>query len=135
MPADERAAVVPAGTSPRQRAPLLDLVREHRLGHALTAKGESVAAIRLRNLGKSFGNVQVLQDLDLEIGAFVVLLGPSGCGKSTLLRIIAGLEDPTSGDVEIAGRSMIGVEPRDRGIAMVFQSYALYPHMTVREKL
>jgi multiple sugar transport system ATP-binding protein len=81
--------------------------------------------------------MDVLRDVDLDIreGEFVVLLGPSGCGKSTLLRIIAGLEDLSAGEVEIAGRVVNDVEPKDRSVAMVFQSFALYPHMTVRRNL
>ncbi|MBB4660522.1 ABC transporter ATP-binding protein [Conexibacter arvalis] len=74
-------------------------------------------------------------DLEIESGEFVVLVGPSGCGKSTLLRLIAGLEQPTSGSVEIAGRDVTGISARERDIAMVFQNYALYPHMTVRANM
>ena len=93
-----------------------------------------MTALRLKNVNKSFGNVEVLKDIDLEVdeGEFVVFVGPSGCGKSTLLRVIAGLEDATSGTVEIAGEAVNTVPPAKRGIAMVFQSYALYPHLTVR---
>ena len=96
-----------------------------------------MAKVRLANGSKSFGPVEVLRDIDLEIedGAFVVFVGPSGCGKSTLLRVIAGLEELTSGTIEIGGRVVNDVAPADRGIAMVFQSYALYPHMSVRENL
>ncbi len=96
-----------------------------------------MAKVRLTNGSKAFGAVEVLRDINLEIedGAFVVFVGPSGCGKSTLLRVIAGLEELTSGEVEIGGRVVNGVAPADRGIAMVFQSYALYPHMTVRENM
>lgn len=96
-----------------------------------------MAKVRLANGSKSFGYVEVLRDIDLEIedGSFVVFVGPSGCGKSTLLRVIAGLEDLTSGKIEIGGRVVNDVAPADRGIAMVFQSYALYPHMSVRENL
>jgi multiple sugar transport system ATP-binding protein len=81
--------------------------------------------------------VEIIHGLDLHIadGAFVVLLGPSGCGKSTLLRMIAGLETVTSGDIEIAGRRVNGVHPKDRNIAMVFQNYALYAHMKVRDNM
>jgi lactose/L-arabinose transport system ATP-binding protein len=95
------------------------------------------AAIALRGIRKSFGPVQVIHDLDLVIegGEFVVFVGPSGCGKSTLLRMIAGLEDVTDGDILIAGRDVTELDPAKRGIAMVFQSYALYPHMSVRENL
>jgi multiple sugar transport system ATP-binding protein len=93
-----------------------------------------MTALSLKNVNKSFGSVHVLKDIDLEVedGEFVVFVGPSGCGKSTLLRVIAGLEDATSGTVEIAGEEVNTVPPAKRGIAMVFQSYALYPHLTVR---
>jgi len=104
----------------------------------LKGKGHaSVAGVKLTGISKAYGAVEVLRDINLEIatGEFVVLLGPSGCGKSTLLRIIAGLEDHDAGDVEIDGRAVDDIEPKDRGVAMVFQSYALYPHMTVRENL
>jgi multiple sugar transport system ATP-binding protein len=96
-----------------------------------------MAALTLRRVSKRFGAVEVLKDVSLEIesGAFTVLVGPSGCGKSTLLGIIAGLETAGAGDIEIGGRSMNGVPPRDRNIAMVFQSYALYPAMTVRQNV
>lgn len=93
--------------------------------------------IRLKNVRKDFGDVKVIHGVDLSInsGEFVVLVGPSGCGKSTLLRIIAGLEDVTSGDVEIDGEVVNTVSAADRGLAMVFQSYALYPHMTVYKNM
>jgi multiple sugar transport system ATP-binding protein len=93
-----------------------------------------MTALVLRNVCKSFGKVEVLRDIDLavESGEFIVFVGPSGCGKSTLLRVIAGLEDATSGDVEIEERVVNDVPPAKRGIAMVFQSYALYPHLTAR---
>ncbi len=94
-------------------------------------------ALHLGGVGKSFGIIDVLRDVDLEVakGEFVVFVGPSGCGKSTLLRIIAGLEEQTSGDVRIDGVLMNGVPPAKRGIAMVFQSYALYPHLTVEKNM
>jgi multiple sugar transport system ATP-binding protein len=94
-------------------------------------------ALTVRGVSKRFGAVEVLKDVNLEIdsGAFTVLVGPSGCGKSTLLGIIAGLETASAGDVEIGGRSMNGVAAKDRNIAMVFQSYALYPAMTVRQNV
>jgi multiple sugar transport system ATP-binding protein len=97
----------------------------------------SQPAIELRGIGKHFGKTRVIESIDLEIrtGELCVFVGPSGCGKSTLLRIIAGLEEATSGDLLIGGRRMNNVESSQRGIAMVFQSYALYPHMTVRENL
>lgn len=93
--------------------------------------------IQLKNVTKSFGDVQVIPPLDLTIedGEFAVFVGPSGCGKSTLLRMIAGLEDLTSGDIEIDGDIATQVPPSQRGLAMVFQSYALYPHMTVRKNI
>jgi len=92
-----------------------------------------MTALRLSNIYKSFGKVEVLKDISLTVeeGEFVVFVGPSGCGKSTLLRVIAGLEDATSGTVEIAGQVVNDAPPAKRGIAMVFQSYALYPHLTV----
>jgi len=92
-----------------------------------------MAGLELRNLRKSYGEVEVIKGVDLSVedGEFVVFVGPSGCGKSTLLRMIAGLEDISDGELLIGGRLVNEVEPRDRGIAMVFQSYALYPHMSV----
>ncbi len=92
-----------------------------------------MGALDLKAIRKSFGATDVIRGVDLEVapGEFTVFVGPSGCGKSTLLRIIAGLEDQTSGDLSIAGQLMNGVPPARRGIAMVFQSYALYPHLTV----
>jgi ABC-type sugar transport system ATPase subunit len=96
-----------------------------------------MAAVSLRGVVKSFGTVRVIEDVDLEIGdgEFVVLVGPSGCGKSTLLRMIAGLEVINKGEVAIGGEVVNEMSPKERNIAMVFQSYALYPHMTVRENL
>ena len=93
--------------------------------------------IKLANVMKSYGAVDVLHDVNLEIedGEFVVFVGPSGCGKSTLLRSIAGLERVTSGVIEIDGKDVTRVSAADRGLAMVFQSYALYPHMSVRQNL
>ena len=92
-----------------------------------------MADIRLSSISKSFGGPAVVNNVDLEIGSgeFLVILGPSGCGKSTLLRLIAGLEEVTSGTVEIDGQVMNRVDPGRRGCAMVFQNYALYPHMSV----
>jgi multiple sugar transport system ATP-binding protein len=92
-----------------------------------------MARVLIEKLRKSFGSVEVLKDIDLEVedGSFVVLVGPSGCGKSTLLRSIAGLEPVTSGSISIAGRQVNDLPPARREIAMVFQSYALYPHMDV----
>ena len=96
-----------------------------------------MADVALAGIRKSFGAIQVLKGVDLTIadGEFVVFVGPSGCGKSTLLRVIAGLEEPDVGQVKIAGRTVNALSPSDRGIAMVFQSYALYPHMTVRQNM
>ncbi|AXC49229.1 sn-glycerol-3-phosphate ABC transporter ATP-binding protein UgpC [Paracoccus suum] len=96
-----------------------------------------MAELTLRNVRKSYGAVEVLQGIDLDIrsGEFVVFVGPSGCGKSTLLRAIAGLEDISSGEFLIDGARMNEVAPSRRGIAMVFQSYALYPHMTVFDNM
>jgi multiple sugar transport system ATP-binding protein len=92
-----------------------------------------MAALTLENVRKSFGSVEVLKDISLAVdeGEFVVFVGPSGCGKSTLLRSIAGLEDVTSGRIVIGGKDVTTVAPAKRGIAMVFQSYALYPHLDV----
>jgi multiple sugar transport system ATP-binding protein len=96
-----------------------------------------MAQVSIRDLTKSFGVTQVMHGVSFDVadGEFVALVGPSGCGKSTLLRMIAGLEDIGSGTVSIAGRVVNTVEPKQRDIAMVFQNYALYPHMTVRENM
>ncbi|SLN74297.1 ABC transporter ATP-binding protein [Roseisalinus antarcticus] len=96
-----------------------------------------MSTMTLRNVCKSFGSVEVIRDVSLEVddGEFVILVGPSGCGKSTLLRMIAGLEDVTSGDLAIDNRRITNVPPKDRDIAMVFQNYALYPHMTVAQNM
>ena len=93
-----------------------------------------MTALTLKNVNKSFGDVHVLKDINLEVeeGEFVVFVGPSGCGKSTLLRVIAGLEDATSGEIRIGSEAVNLTPPSKRGIAMVFQSYALYPHLNVR---
>ena len=93
-----------------------------------------MTALSLTNVNKSFGKVHVLKDIDLDVaeGEFVVFVGPSGCGKSTLLRVIAGLEDATSGEIRIGEDIVNLTPPSKRGIAMVFQSYALYPHLNVR---
>ncbi len=92
-----------------------------------------MARVVLEGVNKSFGKIDVIRDVDLQIdnGEFVVFVGPSGCGKSTLLRLISGLESLSSGEISIADRSVTDLPPSKRGIAMVFQSYALYPHMTV----
>jgi ABC-type sugar transport system ATPase subunit len=94
-------------------------------------------ALELKNLRKRFGEVEVIHGIDLTVteGEFVVFVGPSGCGKSTLLRQIAGLDTPTSGDILLAGKRVNNVPASDRGLSMVFQSYALYPHMSVRKNL
>jgi ABC-type sugar transport system ATPase subunit len=96
-----------------------------------------MANVILSDIRKSFGVVDVIKGIDLTIedGEFCVFVGPSGCGKSTLLRLIAGLEEITSGRLEIGGADVTEAEPSKRGIAMVFQSYALYPHLTVRENI
>ncbi|QFT75430.1 ABC transporter ATP-binding protein [Ruegeria sp. THAF33] len=96
-----------------------------------------MTALTLQNVNKSFGTVEVLKDINIDVdeGEFVVFVGPSGCGKSTLLRVIAGLEDVTSGEVRIGGELMNLTPPSKRGIAMVFQSYALYPHLNVRKNM
>ena len=97
----------------------------------------SSKALELRDIRKAFGDVEVIHgiDLDIEEGEFVVFVGPSGCGKSTLLRLIAGLDDPTSGDILLNDKRVNGVPASERGLSMVFQSYALYPHMSVRKNL
>jgi len=96
-----------------------------------------MASVSVTNVRKSYGHFEVLHgvDIDIEDGEFVILVGPSGCGKSTLLRMIAGLEDISGGDVSIGGRVVNDIEPKSRDIAMVFQSYALYPHMTVEANM
>ena len=96
-----------------------------------------MSGVKLTNVSKSFGATKVIRDVSLEVpkGEFGVFVGPSGCGKSTLLRMIAGLEDTTGGKIEIGDRDVTQVEPADRGVAMVFQSYALYPHLTVFENM
>ena len=96
-----------------------------------------MVAVTCRQVVKSFGSTQVLKGVDIAVpdGAFAVLVGPSGCGKSTLLRLLAGLEEVTRGQILFGERDVTGLEPRDRDIAMVFQSYALYPHLSVRDNL
>jgi multiple sugar transport system ATP-binding protein len=96
-----------------------------------------MASVTIKNVKKNYGNLEVVHGIDLTIedGSFVVLLGPSGCGKSTLLRMIAGLESVTAGDIDIAGSRVNDVHPKDRNIAMVFQNYALYAHMKVRDNM
>jgi multiple sugar transport system ATP-binding protein len=97
----------------------------------------SQSDLRLRNLKKSYGRIDVIHgvDLDIEPGEFVVFVGPSGCGKTTLLRMIAGLEDISGGTLSIAGQTVNDLPPAERGVAMVFQSYALYPHKTVYDNM
>ncbi len=96
-----------------------------------------MAEISIRNVAKTYGKTTIMEGVNLDIhnGEFVVILGPSGCGKSTLLRLIAGLEEITAGEISIAGEVVNKLEPRERGCAMVFQNYALYPHMTVSENI
>lgn len=96
-----------------------------------------MGSVAIKHVGKHYGTFEAIKDIsfDIEDGEFVILVGPSGCGKSTLLRMIAGLEDITSGDIEIGNRVVNDLAPKDRDIAMVFQNYALYPHMTVRQNM
>ncbi|TDK35604.1 ATP-binding cassette domain-containing protein [Rhizobium deserti] len=96
-----------------------------------------MGSLQLKSIRKAFGDHEVLKGIDLEVkdGEFVIFVGPSGCGKSTLLRVIAGLEDATSGSLQIDGAEVINTPPAKRGIAMVFQSYALYPHLTVKDNM
>ena len=96
-----------------------------------------MASVNLSKINKVFGSTHIIKDLDLEVGdgEFVVFVGPSGCGKSTLLRLIAGLESITDGDMHFADDLVNDLPPRERGVGMVFQSYALYPHMTVYENM
>ena len=96
-----------------------------------------MGSVSLKNVDKSFGAARTIRNVSVDIadGEFAVIVGPSGCGKSTLLRLIAGLEDITSGELRIGGRVANALQPRDRGVAMVFQSYAIFPHMTVRENI
>src|ERR1044072_793557 len=93
--------------------------------------------IDFRNVNKTYGSTSVVEDLSLKIddGEFIVLLGPSGCGKTTTLRMLAGLETVTSGDIYIEGERINDVQTQHRDLAMVFQSYALYPHMTIAENI
>ena len=96
-----------------------------------------MAGVELNAVRKSFGTVDVIHGVDLSIanGELVVFVGPSGCGKSTLLRLIAGLEETSGGTISIGGRDVTNIDPSERGVAMVFQSYALYPHMTVEQNM
>ncbi|PDT50158.1 sugar ABC transporter ATP-binding protein [Sinorhizobium fredii] len=101
------------------------------------SQGIVMSTLTIENIHKSYGEIATLRgiDIQLESGEFLVLLGSSGCGKSTLLNIIAGLSEPTSGEIRIADRPVVGVHPKDRDIAMVFQSYALYPNLSVRRNI
>src|SRR5262249_40635788 len=105
-------------------------LRRRQIGKATHIMGQ----ITLQGVQKSFGPVHIIKGADLDIadGSFVVFVGPSGCGKTTLLRLIAGLEDVTGGNILIDGKDVVSVPPAKRGLSMVFQSYALYPHMSVR---
>ena len=99
--------------------------------------GRTVAQLSLKDIYKSFGDTKVIHGVDLEVasGEFTVFVGPSGCGKSTLLRMIAGLESVSAGSVTIDGQDVTHAEPSERGVTMVFQSYALYPHMNVYDNM
>ena len=123
------------GTDPPRR--LWRLVRPARLKDGGIFGGNDMAELTLRHVRKAYGSVEILHGIDLDIksGEFIVFVGPSGCGKSTLLRTIAGLEEITSGTLQIDGEMVNDVPPSKRGIAMVFQSYALYPHMTVYDNM
>ncbi|HET9069763.1 MAG TPA: ABC transporter ATP-binding protein, partial [Amaricoccus sp.] len=96
-----------------------------------------MSTVEIRQVGKAFGGVQVLSDIDIGVrdGEFLTLVGPSGCGKSTLIRIIAGLERQSSGSILVDGRPVDHLRPHERKLAMVFQSYALYPHMSVHDNI
>ena len=96
-----------------------------------------MASVTLRGVKKSFQDTPILHGVDIDIpeGSFTVLVGPSGCGKSTLLRMLAGLEEVTGGDIYIGDKVVNTMQPKERDIAMVFQNYALYPHMTVRDNM
>jgi ABC-type sugar transport system ATPase subunit len=124
-------AAQPSARVKAPRAPDVDELRDE------SRKKPSSTRCEARGIHKAFGDNPILRGVDLEIpeGAFAVLVGPSGCGKSTLLRIVAGLETVDAGSVRLAGRDVTELPPRDRDVAMVFQSYALYPHLTVRENL
>src|ERR1051326_5735814 len=96
-----------------------------------------MGSITLEHVNKSFGEVEIMPDISLDIrdGEFVVFVGPSGCGKSTLLRLIAGLEDTSSGHIKLDGQDVRDAPPASRGFPMVFKGYALYPHMSVRDNI
>lgn len=96
-----------------------------------------MSGVTLDTVIKRYGNTQVIHGIDLDVqdGEFCVFVGPSGCGKSTLLRMVAGLEETTEGTIHIGARDVTRLDPSDRGVSMVFQTYALYPHMTVEENM
>src|SRR5919108_2960901 len=96
-----------------------------------------MARLSLRGVTKSYGSAPAVRDLTLEVedGELVVLVGPSGCGKTTVLRMVAGLEDVSEGEIRVGGRVVNDIDPSERDAAMVFQAYALYPHMTVGENI
>src|SRR3569832_2087424 len=108
-----------------------------RVSAPVTTLASHMASVNIRSVKKSFGETPILHGDDIEIsdGSFTVLVGPSGCGKSTLLRMIAGLEHITGGEIRIADKVVNDMPPKARDIAMVFQNYALYPHMTVRDNM
>jgi sn-glycerol 3-phosphate transport system ATP-binding protein/multiple sugar transport system ATP-binding protein len=120
-----------------QNAPARAGTRGSSVDTPLEAPAPKAVRCAVRGVKKSFGAQPILRGVDLDIaeGAFAVLVGPSGCGKSTLLRLVAGLEQADEGSIALAGRDVTTLAPRDRDVAMVFQSYALYPHLTVRENL
>ena len=131
MSSAARASRAPQGKAVAER-------RERRYRDAKHKGGERrMAVVTIRDLRKSFGTVEVLHGVSIDIaeGEFVVLVGPSGCGKSTLLRMLAGLEHVTSGEIRIGERVVDDLPPKERDIAMVFQNYALYPHLTVAENM
>jgi multiple sugar transport system ATP-binding protein len=107
------------------------------VAEALPLERGRASSVSLQSVSKRYGDVSAVSDLDLEAhaGEFLVLLGPSGCGKTTVLRLVAGLEDPSSGTIKIGGQVVNDVDPKDRDIAMVFQSYALYPHLNVARNI
>src|ERR1700679_385361 len=111
--------------------------RADRAGSTIAAGASSGAPVRLNGVSKRWGETAALDGISLNVaaGSFTVLLGPSGCGKTTCLRIVAGLETATEGRVEIGGRDVTNLPPAGRGVAMVFQSYALFPHLTVAENI
>src|SRR4030095_12597445 len=127
----------PSGRASRGASGRRRIGRSRRPLYSRRHPGGPLAQVRFEHVGKRYDGVSVIEDLNLEIRdhEFMVLVGPSGCGKSTALRMIAGLEDISEGTIAIGGRPVNALPPKDRDIAMVFQNYALYPHMTVRENL